>query len=72
LFASSFISRRRFLLYNMIAAYALVPILYLDKNYPVFVLEVIWGSISAFGYARLRFLDQSEQPVEQPAPVPAP
>lgn len=52
LFASGVIQRRRFLWYNMTAAYALVPILYLDDNLPVFVLELAWGSISAVGLLR--------------------
>ncbi|HBN13536.1 MAG TPA: hypothetical protein DD407_00755 [Pseudohongiella sp.] len=54
LFASGVIQRRRFLCYNTMAAYGLVPILYLDGNLPVFVLELAWGTISLVGLLRLK------------------
>ncbi|WP_425410383.1 CBU_0592 family membrane protein [Hyphococcus sp.] len=50
LFAAGAVRRRRFLLYNIFAAYGLVPILYLDANWPVLALELAWGTISIAGW----------------------
>lgn len=58
-FATGVIARRRFLAYNAVAAFSLVPILYLDVNYPVFFLEVVWGFISALGWLRAYRQDES-------------
>lgn len=50
LFAAGAVRRRRFLLFNIFAAYGLTPILYLDANWPVLALEACWGAISAIGW----------------------
>ena len=64
IFASGVIPRRRFLGYNVVAAFALVPILYLDANWPVFFLEVIWGFTSAIGWFRARGVAHLETPAK--------
>ncbi len=48
--ATHSIRRRRFLGFNVFAAFSLVPILYLQSNWPVMVLECAWGCISLLGW----------------------
>ncbi|MFK7885942.1 MAG: hypothetical protein AB8G16_03675 [Gammaproteobacteria bacterium] len=50
MFATGAIARPRFLIYNAIAAFALAPILFLDANWPVFALEIVWGITSLAGW----------------------
>lgn len=54
LFTAERIRRRRFLVYNIFAAYGMSPILYLDSNWPVLALEIAWGSISLAGWLDAR------------------
>tara|TARA_R110000868_G_scaffold39650_6_gene137845 strand:- start:882 stop:1439 length:558 start_codon:yes stop_codon:yes gene_type:complete len=41
-----------YLLCNAYAAFALLPQVWLDQNWPVFGLEICWGCISIYGAAR--------------------
>lgn len=41
-----------YLLWNAYAAFALLPQVWLDENWPVFGLEVCWGCISIYGALR--------------------
>jgi hypothetical protein len=41
-----------YLLCNAYAAFALLPQVWQDENWPVFVLEICWGCISIYGAAR--------------------
>ncbi len=52
LFTTGAIKRSRFLIYNIIAAMSLMPILYLQGNWPVFALEAAWIAVSLFGWTR--------------------
>jgi hypothetical protein len=54
LFSSKKLSHMHYLLFNIYAASALLPILWGQQNWPVFSLEVCWALISAYGaYARI-------------------
>jgi hypothetical protein len=54
LFCSKKLSHLSYLLFNIYAASALLPILWAQQNLPVFGLEICWAAISAYGvYARL-------------------
>ncbi|NHK27524.1 hypothetical protein FF098_006370 [Parvularcula flava] len=50
LFSAETIRRRRFLAYNVAAAFGVAPILYIDANWPAFGLEMAWGTISLIGF----------------------
>jgi hypothetical protein len=52
LFSAKKMLPRYYLCWNAFAAIALLPQLWLDHNWPVFALEVIWASISIYGAAR--------------------
>lgn len=41
-----------YLLFNAYAAFSLLPQVWLDQNWPVFVLEICWGGISIYGAVR--------------------
>lgn len=49
LFSADKMSISHYLGWNIYAALALLPQLWLDQNIPVFVLEIIWAVISLFG-----------------------
>jgi len=53
-FSSRQLSQKGYFLFSAYAAFILLPQLYLDENWPVFLLEVLWGSLSVIGYLRLR------------------
>ena len=53
LFSTNVISQREYLLWNMYAAFTLLPELWRDDNYPVFFLEVVWGIISLYGAIKM-------------------
>jgi len=63
LFANAAVTRPRFLLYNVAAAYLFTPILFLHGNWPVFGLEVAWGAISFAGW---RAAKRGARPAPQP------
>ena len=50
-----------YLLCNAYAAFSLLPQVWLDQNWPVFVLEICWGCISIYGaarrYSQVRLID---------------
>jgi len=52
LFSSQKMLPRYYLCWNAFAAIALLPQLWLDQNWPVFSLEVVWAIISIYGAAR--------------------
>jgi len=54
LFSCRQLSQKGYFLFSMYAAYILLPQLYLDTNWPVFVMELVWGSLSVIGFYRLR------------------
>lgn len=54
MFATGTIERPRFLIYNAVAALALSPILFLDQNWPVFFLEIVWALTSIVGWRQVR------------------
>lgn len=63
LFSARTIRRRRFLLYNVAAAFGVAPILYIDGNWPAFGLEIAWGTISLIGFLNaLRSVHGTEDP----------
>ena len=49
LFCSKKLSHVNYLLLNIYAACALLPLLWQQQNWPVFSLEVVWAGISAYG-----------------------
>ena len=49
LFCSKKLSHVNYLLLNIYAACALLPLLWQQQNWPVFSLEVVWATISAYG-----------------------
>jgi len=49
LFCSKKLSHINYLLFNVYAAIALLPILFLQQNWPSFGLEVCWALISMYG-----------------------
>lgn len=49
LFSANRLSSRAYLLLNACAAIALLPLLWINHNWPVFALEIAWASISIFG-----------------------
>ena len=49
LFSSKKLSHFKYLLFNIYAACALLPLLWAQQNWPVFSLEVCWALISAYG-----------------------
>lgn len=49
LFCSKKLSHVNYLLFNVYAACCLLPILWLQQNFPVMGLEVCWALISAYG-----------------------
>ena len=49
LFSSKKLSQRKYLLFNVYAACALLPTLWNQENWPVFSLEICWALISAYG-----------------------
>ncbi|RHW76174.1 hypothetical protein [Colwellia sp. RSH04] len=54
LFCSKKVTHIKYLLINIYAAGAIMPILWVQQNWPVFSLEVCWVAISAYGvYARM-------------------
>lgn len=54
LFCSKKLKHINYLLLNFYAASALLPILWIQQNWPVFTLEVSWALISAYGaYKRM-------------------
>ena len=54
LFCSKKLSHIKYLLFNIYAATALLPILWGQDNWPVFTLEICWAAISVYGvYARM-------------------
>ncbi|MEP4890454.1 MAG: hypothetical protein ABJV04_10535 [Aliiglaciecola sp.] len=54
LFCAQKMSQKTYLYLNVYAALALTPQLWMDKNYPVLTLEVIWALISIHGALRQR------------------
>ncbi|WP_031551323.1 CBU_0592 family membrane protein [Parvularcula oceani] len=54
LFSAGRIVRRDFLGLNALAALALIPILAIDGNWPVFGLEVAWFVLSVWGWRSVR------------------
>ncbi|GHB66255.1 hypothetical protein GCM10008107_14270 [Psychrosphaera saromensis] len=52
LFSAEKMLPRYYLLWNIFAALALLPQLWVDQNWPVFGLEVSWAIISAYGAIR--------------------
>ncbi|MDO6692086.1 hypothetical protein Q4574_02265 [Aliiglaciecola sp. 3_MG-2023] len=54
LFCAQKMSQKTYLYLNVYAALALTPQLWIDKNYPVLTLEVIWALISIHGALRQR------------------
>lgn len=52
LFASGKISARFYFVCNAYAALVLLPQLWFDANWPVFVLEVCWAMLSLYGFHR--------------------
>ena len=54
LFTTGTIDRVRFLLYNIVAATSIMPVLYIHENWPVFALEIAWIAVSAFGLVQIR------------------
>jgi hypothetical protein len=54
LFTTGTIKRSRFLIYNIVAAMSLMPILYLQGNWPVFGLEIAWIAVSLFGWTQVQ------------------
>ncbi|MEH6813809.1 MAG: hypothetical protein V7677_14845 [Motiliproteus sp.] len=52
-FVARQLSRKAYFLFGAYAAFTLLPKLYFDQNWPVFLLEVIWGGLSVIGYLRL-------------------
>lgn len=52
LFSSEKMLPRYYLCWNAFAAIALLPQLWLDQNWPVFSLEIVWAIISLYGAAR--------------------
>lgn len=54
LFASETVKKWQFLIYNTIAALILLPVYYLDGNWPAFGLSVVWSVISLFGLWAVR------------------
>ena len=49
LFCSKKLSHVNYLILNIYAACALLPLLWQQQNWPVFSLEVVWAGISAYG-----------------------
>lgn len=49
LFCSKKLNQIAYLAFNIYAACALLPLLWLQQNWPVFSLEVCWAIISAYG-----------------------
>ncbi|MEO1575151.1 MAG: hypothetical protein AAFU65_09350 [Pseudomonadota bacterium] len=54
LFAVDRMSQGVFLACNAVAAFSLVPVLVLDQNWPVVLLELVWGILSLIGLVRWR------------------
>lgn len=54
LFASESVKKWQFLVYNTIAALILLPVYYIDGNWPAFALSAIWSLISIFGLIKVR------------------
>lgn len=52
LFSSQKMLPRYYLCWNAFAAIALLPQLWLDQNWPVFSLEIVWAIISLYGAVR--------------------
>lgn len=54
LFCAKKLSHIAYLAFNVYAALALLPMLWVQQNWPVFTLEVCWAAISAYGiFAKL-------------------
>lgn len=49
LFCSKKMSHIQYLVFNVYAATALLPLLWTQENWPVFTLEICWALISAYG-----------------------
>jgi len=52
LFSATKMLPRYYLLWNIFAAISLLPQLWIDQNWPVFGLEIIWVIISSYGAVR--------------------
>ena len=52
LFSAEKMLPRYYLCWNAFAAIALLPQLWLDQNWPVFTLEIVWALISIYGAAK--------------------
>lgn len=52
LFSAEKMLPRYYLCWNAFAALTLLPQLWLDQNWPVFTLEIIWAVISIYGAAK--------------------
>ena len=53
LFAADRLQKRQYLWLNVLAALLILPQLWLDTNYPVFLLESIWAILSFVGAVRM-------------------
>jgi hypothetical protein len=58
-FSAQQLSQQGYFLFTAYAAFILLPQLYLDENWPVFLMEVLWGSLSVAGYLRHRSVKQA-------------
>jgi len=52
LFSAGKMKQVHYLAFNAYAAVALLPQLWVDQNWPVFGLEVVWAIISLYGFVR--------------------
>lgn len=52
LFSAEKMCHSHYLLWNFLAATILLPQLWIDQNWPVFGLEIVWAMISIYGVVR--------------------
>ncbi|MEO1242464.1 MAG: hypothetical protein AAFX54_11190 [Pseudomonadota bacterium] len=53
LFTAKSIRRKRFLIYNTLAANFLIPVYILQDNWPAFGMSVAWSAVSTYGFWKL-------------------
>ena len=53
-FSAKRLSQAQYFMFSAYAAFILLPQLYFDQNWPVFALEVVWGSLSVMGLWQAR------------------
>lgn len=54
LFANHEVGRPAYFLYNVLAALLILPVLWLDRNWPVFALEACWAVLSFGAFLKHR------------------